>query len=173
MGAKQIGVAIGMAGALAVTLLAYAAVGARMIVLNEPLSADPLRLAAGACLAVSIWLLIAVGGIANFRFFSPPDIDGAGLTAPSGKLKPKLAILQNTLEQVVLACVAYGGVAVFAPRTWLALLLVLPVLFSIGRIAFALGYRAGAAGRAFGFALTFYPTVGAYVLLGLRFIRAA
>ena len=36
-------------------------------------------------------------------------------------------------------------------------------LFCVGRASFWLGYRHGAAARAFGFALTFYPSVGACV----------
>lgn len=32
------------------------------------------------------------------------------------------------------------------------------LLFVIGRITFAVGYAGGAVARAFGFALTFYPT---------------
>jgi len=32
-------------------------------------------------------------------------------------------------------------------------------MFVIGRILFAVGYAGGAPARAFGFALTFYPTV--------------
>ena len=33
------------------------------------------------------------------------------------------------------------------------------LLFALGRVLFVAGYASGAAARAFGFALTFYPTV--------------
>ncbi len=38
------------------------------------------------------------------------------------------------------------------------MLLTLVILFGLGPLLFWLGYASGAAGRAFGFALTFYPT---------------
>jgi hypothetical protein len=41
------------------------------------------------------------------------------------------------------------------------------ILFLIGRILFFLGYAEGAASRAFGFALTFYPTL--MLLVGVGF----
>jgi hypothetical protein len=43
------------------------------------------------------------------------------------------------------------------------LLVTLVVLFGLGRLLFWLGYARGAAGRAFGFALTFYPTAFALI----------
>ena len=45
------------------------------------------------------------------------------------------------------------------PASWQAVVPVAAILFVIGRIAFAAGYGGGAPARAFGFALTFYPTV--------------
>jgi uncharacterized membrane protein YecN with MAPEG domain len=46
----------------------------------------------------------------------------------------------------------------------------LVILFAVGRLLFWIGYRRGAAGRAFGFALTFYPSVLA--LLAAAFVGA-
>ncbi len=43
-------------------------------------------------------------------------------------------------------------------------------LFLLGRLFFITGYRKGAGGRAFGFALTFYPTVAAYLIFIVAFI---
>ena len=42
-----------------------------------------------------------------------------------------------------------------------ALLITLAAMFGAGRLLFWWGYVRGAAARAFGFALTFYPSVGA------------
>ncbi len=47
----------------------------------------------------------------------------------------------------------------------------LVVLFGIGRAAFWRSYQYGAARRALGFALTFYPTVAAYALSIVLIIR--
>jgi hypothetical protein len=56
--------------------------------------------------------------------------------------------------------------------TELAVIPLLVALFCIGRAAFWFGYVGGAAGRAFGFGTTFYPTVAAYVLaVVLIFVR--
>jgi hypothetical protein len=48
----------------------------------------------------------------------------------------------------------------------------LAALFSLGRLAFWIGYRHGAPWRAFGFAVTFYPTVVGYAILALDLLRA-
>lgn len=113
---------------------------------------------------VLLWLVAAVGSVANGRFLSPADSPGAGHAAPSDRLAPRLAILQNTLEQSVLALGAHLGLAVVLRGEELQLIPLLVVLFAVGRTAFWLGYRYGAPGRAFGFATTFYPTVAAYAL---------
>ena len=69
------------------------------------------------------------------------------------------ALLQNTLEQAVLAVAVYSAWAAAMPFVWLRAIPVAAVLFIAGRVLFARGYRKGAAGRAMGFGLTMYPTV--------------
>lgn len=69
------------------------------------------------------------------------------------------ALLQNTLEQVLLAVLAHGAFAALAPPHWLGLIPTYTVLFVVGRLLFATGYAGGAGGRALGFALTFYPSM--------------
>lgn len=49
------------------------------------------------------------------------------------------------------------------PPDRMAVLAALVALFVAGRVVFAIGYPYGAAGRAFGFGLTFCPTIGALV----------
>ncbi len=50
------------------------------------------------------------------------------------------------------------------------------LLFGLGRLLFLLGYHRGAAARAFGFGLSFYPTVGLYLVslkgIALTMVRA-
>jgi fatty-acid desaturase len=79
--------------------------------------------------------------------------------------------LQNTLEQLVLAIVAHLAlVTIVAPESIRAVA-ILVMLFVIGRATFWIGYHRSGAARAFGFATTFYPTVGTYVYVILRMIR--
>jgi hypothetical protein len=42
------------------------------------------------------------------------------------------------------------------------------MLFCLGRLTFWIGYHVGGPWRAFGFAVTFYPTVFGYAFLALR-----
>jgi hypothetical protein len=116
-----------------------------------------------------VWLVAAIGNVARLRFASAVDIDGSGLTASSSRISPSIAILQNTLEQAVLAAVLYLALACLPGPHGIGFIPKFLVLFCIGRCAFWIVYRFGAAGRAFGFAATFYPTVFGYgvVLAGL------
>lgn len=107
----------------------------------------------------ALTLLLAIGALAGHRFRTPRDIDGSGLTDGSQDTRIAQAVIQNTLEQAVLATLVYGAYCATMPRGWLAAIPVAAVLFAIGRLLFALGYRRGAPGRALGFALTFYGTV--------------
>ncbi|MEE7545919.1 MAPEG family protein, partial [Xanthomonas sp. Kuri4-1] len=69
-------------------------------------------------------------------------------------------LIQNTLEQLAIALPAYTAWSILAPDPLVHLAPASSILFLCGRIFFFFGYRHGASGRAFGFALTFYPTVG-------------
>ena len=120
-------------------------------------------------------LMISVMRVANHRFSTPEDIDGSGLTIGTSRMLVLRAILQNSLEQSVLAVAAYLIWAAVMPHSWLRAIPVAAVLFVVGRILFASGYERGAAGRATGFGLTAYPTFGMLTLLagalGLRILR--
>ena len=164
---KRLGVAAGMAAGLAVTLLALLWPG-----LPSGPSDTGARLSSWlACdLAVALWLAVAVGRLARHRFFSDADIDGA-LGPGSVRANILQSLVQNTLEQTVLAAVAYGvwllGPPPAAPiaTAWIAV-----GCFSVGRLLFFLGYSRGAAARALGFALTFYPTVGLLLAGAIRLL---
>jgi hypothetical protein len=164
---KRLGVAAGMAAGLAVTLLGLLWPG-----LPSGPTDTGARLSAWlACdLAASAWLAVAVGRLARHRFFSDDDIDGA-LSAGTPRAAVLQSLAQNTLEQTVLAVVAYGA-WLLAPRpdapiatAWIAV-----GCFSLGRLLFFVGYGRGAAARAFGFALTFYPTVGLLIASAIRLL---
>lgn len=116
-------------------------------------------------LLIIFWLNVSIGTLARHRFFSPQDIDGSGLTSGTDRAKRYQAILQNTLEQVVLALTVHLACAVLLPVDQLAVLPIAAVSFTLGRLLFTFGYRRGAPARALGFALTFYPTVLLFILL--------
>ena len=163
---KQIGVAIGMAAGLALTIGAFAWPGGRTA------NVDRLWLWAACSGAAACWLAFAVALQANLRFFSAADIDGAGLTAASPRAQLLQALVQNTTEQTLLASVAYAAwlltTPTFSPWTPVHC----AVLFSLGRLLFFASYARGAAARSLGFALTFYPTVGLLVLSLPRAVAA-
>ncbi len=134
--------------------------------------ADRLGFALRCDLLVVIWLVAAVAAVARGRFFSAADIDGAGFGLPGARIALASAVLQNTLEQAVLAVTVHLGLASLLRGRELVLVLVLVGLFCAGRLAFWMGYRHGAGGRALGFGLTFYPSVlGLGVALLLLAIR--
>ena len=108
----------------------------------------------------TLTLMISIMRVANHRFYTPEDIDGGGLTAGTPQIQVLRAVLQNTLEQAVLALAAYAIWAVVMPYAWLRAVCIAAVLFVAGRVLFARGYARGATGRATGFGLTAYPTFG-------------
>jgi hypothetical protein len=153
--ARQHGVARGMGAALAIAILLLV-VGLRYGTVMAPVDRFA-RVGAGAAV-MALWLAAAIGNVARLRFFSPQDIGAARGAQAGGPVARAVAILQNTLEQYVLAVAAQVGLAVAFDRAELAIAL-LAGSFSVGRALFWTGYARGAAARAFGFALTFYPSV--------------
>jgi hypothetical protein len=158
----QAGVAAGMAAGFAATVAAFAWPSLPAVPAGVE---ERLALWLAASLSASLWLLIGVGLLARHRFFSPADIDGGGLTDGTPAAKLLQSLIQNTLEQAVLAIPAYGAWLWRAPEGRRGLVLVCAGLFGLGRLLFFLGYRFGASARALGFTLTFYPTVGLYLFL--------
>jgi len=77
------------------------------------------------------------------------------------------AVLQNTLEQSVLAVAAYVIWSAVMPLRWLRAIPPAAVLFCLGRVLFTTGYDRGASGRAMGFGLTAYPTFGMLITIGM------
>ena len=158
-----------MAAGLAVTLLALLWPG-----LPSGPSVTGARLSAWlACdLVAAFWLAVAVARLAGHRFFSDEDIDGA-LNAGTVRAHVLQSLVQNTLEQTVLAVLAYGGWLLARPGAPAATAWIAVGCFSAGRLLFFLGYERGAATRSFGFALTFYPTVGLLIAGAIRLLAPA
>jgi hypothetical protein len=125
-------------------------------------------------LAFSVhWLLVPgfalLGGVwvAGRRGFIPDAIDGTR-TPLSHSLEINLRYNQNTLEQTVLAAIAWTGLAVELPHAQLIFIPAMALLFAVGRVTFWIGYLVYPMGRAFGMVLTVLPTIAAYVWLGWR-----
>jgi hypothetical protein len=168
--AEQRRVAAGMASGLAITVLALT-----LAVWWEPVGmpvmpvAERLQAALRTDLLVIGWLAAAIANVARLRFFSSDDIAGSRAGPGSKPVQDAGAILQNTLEQCVLAVPTHLAYATVADHP-AGVLATLATLFCVGRAMFWIGYRRGAHGRALGFALTFYPTVG---VLGLSAVTIA
>lgn len=157
---KQRGVLKGMVSALVVAVVVLAAGSQFLLFENfgETQGSIRLQVAAVALVPVALVLMISIGTLARHRFFTPEDIDGSGLSRGTVKVHTLQAILQNTLEQSVLAFLAYSCFAALAPDSLLGVVPAAALLFVIGRVFFWKGYSKGAPARAFGFALTFYST---------------
>jgi hypothetical protein len=164
---KQLLVSAGMAFAVTVLLLLWN-VGPDH--LPGPENDDtPARLAFAVrwLLWPGFTLLAGVAMVANRRFFLEDAIDGTRAPA-SRSLEVNLRYNQNTLEQVVLAAIAWSGLALALPFERLSLIPALAILFVIARALFWSGYLLAPWARALGFALTFYPTVAVFIWLGAR-----
>lgn len=135
--------------------------------LDAPLDAgERIAFALKADLLLLIWLAGCVKAVSGGRFRSPADIRGSAYALPSPTIAVRVAVLQNSLEQTLLAFGAHLALASVLRGPELVLIPLLVGLFLAGRIKFAMGYSKGAAGRAFGMALTAVPIVFA-LLLGI------
>lgn len=169
LSAEQRGVLRGIITALAIVAVAFSAL-LWLVDGGVPASGGlsrRLAFVAGWDLLVVGSLLAGVVMLARHRFFHDEDRDGSGLTPGSKHAEVLQAILQNSLEQTVLALSVHGIAAILFPAPWLVLIAGAAVLFVLGRILFWHGYAKGAVGRALGFGLTFYPTVTLFVLAAI------
>ncbi len=168
---EQRRVALAMAGALATTIVVMGA--AALLDRSGPATPFPSRLhfALRADAFVVLWLAAAIGNVARLRFFSEQDIAAGAATTGTDRVRIAGAVLQNTWEQVGLAVVTHLIVAAAFDASN-ALIAALVCLFAIGRLLFWAGYAQGASRRAFGFALTFYPSVVALLAAAVTVLRA-
>lgn len=120
-------------------------------------------------------LLFGIAVIARRRFFDERIIEGGPPPGdpdePLPALELDLRYLQNTLEQVALAFVGQMALATLLNESSLPILGALAILFVIGRITFRIGYAISPVARAFGFAATFYPTIGVYLYCCWKLVR--
>jgi uncharacterized membrane protein YecN with MAPEG domain len=127
-------------------------------------TADRIAFALQADLAIFLWLAGCVRAVSKGRFDTPGDIGGSASGPPSPALKVRAAVLQNSLEQTVLAVGAHLILATVLRGAELRVIPVLVAVYLLGRATFAWGYAQRPVGRAFGMALTGVSTVVAYGL---------
>jgi hypothetical protein len=167
---KQVVTALGMAGAIVVLLIAWRLLPA--LPLPAPDGDDTaarLAFAARWLLLPGLALLAGIGIIANQRFFVADAIDGE-LETGHRLIDITLRYNRNTLEQIVLAAIAWTGLALALPHDRLKLIPAMAIAFLAGRVLFWVGYMIAPVGRAFGLGLTFYPTIAAMIWLAGRML---
>ncbi|MGA9603705.1 MAG: MAPEG family protein [Methyloceanibacter sp.] len=92
-----------------------------------------------------------------------------GRTAkPNSALDINTRFILNTFEQFILYFIGNAGLAIYCPPQEARTLIILTALFLLGRVMFWVGYHFNPYLRAFGFGVTFYPTVVVYLWLILR-----
>lgn len=115
-------------------------------------------------LLVFFWLLACVGSVSQRRFWSPADRDGSAHAPPSEAIAVRAAVLQNSLEQTVLAVGGHLILATVLRGSELVIIPLLVLLYLCGRIAFTIGYSRSPITRAFGMALTGASVAFTYVV---------
>ncbi len=165
---KQLGVARGMGIGLGITLALVILWGWRAFPDDV---GDRLRTLGAAATMLGLWLAAGIGNVARLRFFSASAIDaGIGDDDHDIAIVRARAVLQNTLEQALVAVLAYAALALVQDRSRL-LIVGLVAAFSVGRTLFWAGYAGGATSRALGFALTFYPSVAGLLVALISALR--
>ena len=92
-----------------------------------------------------------------------------GRTAkPNSALDINTRFILNTFEQFIAYFIGNAGLALYCPPQEARTLIILTTLFVLGRVLFWVGYHYNPYVRAFGFGITFYPTVAVYLWLILR-----
>jgi hypothetical protein len=84
---------------------------------------------------------------------------------PNSPVDINTRFILNTFEQFILYFIANAAIAIYCPLEEARTLPILTAIFLIGRVLFWVGYHFNPYVRAFGFGLTFYPTVVAYIWL--------
>ena len=162
--AERRGVALGMAAGLLVAIVALA------IGLNTGATGAPTETLGAAVAILGLWVAATIGNVARLRFFDDAAIGAAVGGADPPAVRVARAVSQNTVEQAVIAGFAYAALTLVAGSAGAIALLV--GCFSIGRVLFWTGNAQAAAARAFGFALTFYPSVLALLVVLVRLVMA-
>lgn len=122
-----------------------------------------------AFLGPGLVLAAMIGWLARRRFFDDALIDGADFAPGTGPWVDQ-RVLANTVEQTLLALCLWPPSAYLLIGDGPGVVVTLGVGFTVARLAFWIGYRRAPALRAFGFAATFYPTLGVVIFALGRWI---
>lgn len=165
---KQLAGGAGAAAAVAVVLVCWANAPVLLSGIGVPPDDTANRLAfpSGWLLVPGWCLLVGVFG-ASRRGFYADAIEGT--RTPSARtLEINLRYNQNTIEQTILAAIAWLGLAVVVPQNQLSLIAGMAILFAVGRASFWIGYVVHPMARTFGMTLTVIPTIIAFGALTWR-----
>lgn len=99
-----------------------------------------------------------------------PSMFVGQMPKPNSAVDINNRFILNTFEQFTAYFVANAGLAMYCPPEEARSLPLLTMLFVMGRILFWIGYHRNPYLRAFGFGITFYPTVAAFAWLMLIMI---
>lgn len=121
------------------------------------------------CSVVTILPAVVVIAIVAAQRLNP-DMWVGQKVRPNSSLDINTRFVLNTVEQFVLFLVGLSGMSLYVPISEARTVPILAVLFLIGRILFWVGYHKNPYLRAFGFGLTFYPTVVVFTWLIVRIV---
>jgi hypothetical protein len=99
-----------------------------------------------------------------------PSMFVGRIPKPNSAVDINNRFILNTVEQFILYFIGNAGLALYCPAQEARALIVLTALFVLGRVLFWVGYHYNPYVRAFGFGITFYPTVAVYLWLILRMV---
>jgi hypothetical protein len=145
--------------AISVVLIAYAITVNPLNYADSLLLEERLVTAFNACLIPALFLGVCIARLAKHRFFSNDAIEGVLSITQNEQTRVLQSVLQNTFEQALLATLVYTSWSVLMPTQWLSAITVAALCFTVGRILFIARYQKGAAARAIGFTLSFYPSM--------------
>ena len=127
--------------------------------------ADRLALVIKCAVIAIIPGVIAICIVAAQRL--DPSMFVGQVPKPNSPVDINNKFILNTFEQFTAWFIAMAGLAMYCPIEEARTLPILTALFVLGRILFWVGYHKNPYLRAFGFGITFYPTVIAYTWLVL------
>lgn len=130
--------------------------------------ADRLSLVVKCAVIAAVPAVLAITIVAAQRL--NPDMWVGQRVKPNSALDINTRFILNTMEQFILFVIGLAGISVYAPISDARSVPILTGLFVLGRILFWVGYHKNPYLRAFGFGVTFYPTIGVFVWVLVRML---
>jgi hypothetical protein len=166
---KQLAVTLGAGAAIVLLLLTWSWLPALPLPLPDgDDTAARLAFVAHWLLLPGLALFLGIAIVAKRRFFVADAIDGG--PSKSRLIEIALRYNTNTVEQTLLAAIAWLGLSLTLSHEMLKVVPAMAMSFLLGRILFFIGYLIAPVGRALGLGLTAYPTFVALIWLAWRMI---